>query len=92
VLLLEGPIVSSGVVVWQVSVPCPRQTGAGAPVHRISPPDLVQEVVPVGHVLQLAASAAVVPNANNDIEVSNNNEGTRDMELSVNRLIGGRTG
>jgi hypothetical protein len=67
-------------VVWQWPLLL-LQTGVGSfCVHDAIPPVLVQ-VKPSGHVLQVAASAAVVPNANNDIEVTNNNEGTRNMGL-----------
>ena len=57
-------------------------------MHVTIPPDLSQ-VVPAGHVSQLAASAAVAPNANNDIEVTNNNEGTRNIGVSVDRWEAG---
>jgi hypothetical protein len=61
----------------------PLQTGSLGGSHTGFGPCVPVHVVPSGHPLQVAANASVVANANNDIEVSNNNEGTRNMGLSV---------
>jgi hypothetical protein len=88
-VLLEGPVVSVVVVVEQVSwAGAPLQTGSVVGVHCTCPPPTLSQ--PSGHEAgQLAASADVGPNANNDIEVSNSNDGTRNIGLSV---IEGRPG
>jgi hypothetical protein len=87
VLLPELPLpVTVVVVVWQLSwAGSPLQTGWGGQVHVAVDPPVLSQVQPEGHWLQLAASAAVVPNANNDIEVSNNNGRTRNMGPSADR-------
>jgi len=75
---------------WQFSWPVvpPLQTGSLGQLHVGVGPCVLPHKHGNTHPLQVAASAPVVPNANNDIEVSNNNEGTRNMGLSV--MGGGR--
>jgi hypothetical protein len=92
VVLLEGPVVSVLVICEQgvVALLGFLQTGSWVGSHVTVPPPDLKHWVPSGHAaLQLAASADVGPNANNDIEVSNSNDGTRNIGLSV---IGGEAG